>query len=164
MALRGGSGSPSNTMWLGSRPTYMPIFILIHPTIWPQYTNVTDRQTDRQDNGPIAYGELFYKWSPKTPTLFHKQIFHFNFGMPFDINNFVIRTGNFVLVSERHFVPENVVFVSEICVSVVEEQSVLEILPFHFQNDVKLWYFAIWFYKMSQTAISFSESGLCFEI
>ena len=25
----------------------MPSFILIHPTIWPQYTNVTDR-TDRQ--------------------------------------------------------------------------------------------------------------------
>jgi len=22
--------------------------ILIHPTVWPQYTNVTDRQTDRQ--------------------------------------------------------------------------------------------------------------------
>jgi len=40
----------------------MPNFILIHPTVWPQYTNVTDRQ-DRQtgqdkrrqtDNGPIA--------------------------------------------------------------------------------------------------------------
>jgi len=26
----------------------MPSFILIHPTVWPQYTNVTDRQ-DRQD-------------------------------------------------------------------------------------------------------------------
>jgi len=28
----------------------MPSFILIHPTVWPQYTNVTDRtgQTDRQ--------------------------------------------------------------------------------------------------------------------
>jgi len=22
----------------------MPSFILIHPTVWPQYTNVTDRQ------------------------------------------------------------------------------------------------------------------------
>jgi len=21
---------------------------LIHPTVWPQYTNVTDKQTDRQ--------------------------------------------------------------------------------------------------------------------
>ena len=26
----------------------MPSFILIHPIVWPQYTNVTDRQ-DRQD-------------------------------------------------------------------------------------------------------------------
>jgi len=29
------------------------------------YTNVIDRQTDRQDNGPIAWGEPFYKRSPK---------------------------------------------------------------------------------------------------
>jgi len=28
-------------------------FILIRPTVWPQYTNVTD-MTDREDNGPIA--------------------------------------------------------------------------------------------------------------
>jgi len=43
----------------------MPSFILIHPTVWLQYTNVTDR-TDRQtDNGPIAQGEPFYKRSPK---------------------------------------------------------------------------------------------------
>jgi len=27
--------------------------ILIHPTVWPQYTNVTD-MTDIQDNGPVA--------------------------------------------------------------------------------------------------------------
>jgi len=26
----------------------MPSFTLIHPTVWPQYTNVTD-MTDRQD-------------------------------------------------------------------------------------------------------------------
>jgi len=27
----------------------MPSFILIHRTVWPQYTNIeTDRQTDRQ--------------------------------------------------------------------------------------------------------------------
>jgi len=31
----------------------MPSFILIHPAVWPQYTNVIDR-TDRQNNGPIA--------------------------------------------------------------------------------------------------------------
>jgi len=27
--------------------------MLIHPTFWPQYANITDRQ----DIGPVAYGE-----------------------------------------------------------------------------------------------------------
>jgi len=40
---RGGAGSPSNTMWPGPRPTSVSRFILIHPTVWPQYTNVTSR-------------------------------------------------------------------------------------------------------------------------
>jgi len=53
-----GGWSPSNTMWPGPRPTSMPRFILIHPTVWPKYTIVTDR-TDRQQ------GEPFYKQSPK---------------------------------------------------------------------------------------------------
>jgi len=71
---KGGAGSPSNTMWPGPRPTYMPSFILIHPTVWPQYTNVTDRQTDRTedrqtDHGPIAEGEPFYKRSPQNCSL-----------------------------------------------------------------------------------------------
>jgi len=55
-----------NTMWQGPRPTSMPSFILIHPTVWPQYTNIRDRigqvretdrqmdRTDRIDNGQIA--------------------------------------------------------------------------------------------------------------
>jgi len=34
------------------------------PTVWPQYTNVTDR-TDRTDNGAIGQGEPFHKRSPK---------------------------------------------------------------------------------------------------
>jgi len=58
----GGAGSASNTMWPGPRPTSVPSFILIHPTVWPQYTNVTDSRTD---NGPIAQGKPFYKRSPK---------------------------------------------------------------------------------------------------
>jgi len=37
----GGAGFPSNTMWPGPRPISTPSFIL-------QYTNVTERQTDRQ--------------------------------------------------------------------------------------------------------------------
>jgi len=46
----GGAGSPSNTMWPGPRPMHIPSGILIHTTVWPQYTNVTDRQA----YGPIA--------------------------------------------------------------------------------------------------------------
>jgi len=36
----GGAESPSNTMWPGPSPTSVPSFILIHPTVWPQYTDV----------------------------------------------------------------------------------------------------------------------------
>jgi len=43
---------------------------LIHPAVWPQYTNVTDRQTGQTDNGPIAWGEPFYKLLPKKETTF----------------------------------------------------------------------------------------------
>jgi len=63
----GGAGSPSNTMSLGLRPNSLPSGILIHPAIWAQYTNVTDRQ-DRHnrptDNGLTAYGEPSYKRMP----------------------------------------------------------------------------------------------------
>ena len=55
--LGGGAGFPSNTMWLGLRPTYrMPSFILIHPTVWPQYTDVTGRQTE-QDGTDIQWSD-----------------------------------------------------------------------------------------------------------
>jgi len=43
----GGAGSPFNSMWPGPRPTCMPSFILSRPTVWLQYTNVTDNRTDR---------------------------------------------------------------------------------------------------------------------
>jgi len=49
----GGPGSPSNTMWPGPRPTAVPSGILIVPTVWPQYTNVTDRQ-DRQRSDNVG--------------------------------------------------------------------------------------------------------------
>jgi len=39
-----GAGSPSNTMWSGPRHTSIPSGILIHSIVWPQYTDVTDRQ------------------------------------------------------------------------------------------------------------------------
>jgi len=39
------NGSPSNTVWPGPMPTSVPSGSLIQLTFWPQYTNVTDRQT-----------------------------------------------------------------------------------------------------------------------
>jgi len=44
------------TVWPGPRPTCVPSFVLIRPTIWPQCTNVTDRtgQTDRQRTDSIG--------------------------------------------------------------------------------------------------------------
>jgi len=55
-----------------ARPTCTPSFILIRPTVWPQYSNVTDRQAHRQhrqdrqtNNFVAAKGERFYKRSPK---------------------------------------------------------------------------------------------------
>jgi len=46
----GEAGSSSNTMWLCMRPTSMTSFILIHPPIWPQYTNITDRETGQRSD------------------------------------------------------------------------------------------------------------------
>jgi len=49
-ALSGsGAGSPSNTMWPGTRPTSVPSFILIHPTVWPQ-TGQTVRHTGQRSD------------------------------------------------------------------------------------------------------------------
>ena len=50
----GWAGSPCDTTSPGSRPISVPSVILIHPTVWPQHTNVTDRQTGQTDNCPIA--------------------------------------------------------------------------------------------------------------
>jgi len=69
-----GAGPPSNTMCPAPRPTCTPSFILIRPTVChntptsqtgQDRTGRTDRQTDRQDNSPIAQGKPFYKRSPK---------------------------------------------------------------------------------------------------
>jgi len=78
-----GSWAPSNTMWPGPKPTCMPSFFLIHPTVWPQYTKVTDRtdrQTDRQDNGLIAQGEPFTNGRPKI-ALLHLQVTNARFAL-----------------------------------------------------------------------------------
>ena len=44
----GGAGPLSNTLSPGPSPTSVPSSILIHTTVWPQYTNVS-YVTDRQD-------------------------------------------------------------------------------------------------------------------
>jgi len=49
----GAPGCPSSTVWPGLRPTCVPSFIWIRSTIWPQYSNVTDR-TDRQRSDSIG--------------------------------------------------------------------------------------------------------------
>jgi len=54
--LAGGTGSPSSIMWDGPRLTSIPSFIVIHPTVWPQYPQ--HYRHDRQ-NAPMAYGEPF---------------------------------------------------------------------------------------------------------
>ena len=70
---------------------------------------------------------------PKNQCFFCKQIFHFNFRIPFEVNNFVIQTWNVVLLSKYRFVSKNGVSVSEISVLVVEEHSVLGIYSFTFR-------------------------------
>jgi len=64
----GGAGFPSNTMSPGPRP--IPPYQVVSWSIQPFGHNTPTSQTDRQDrqldNGPIAYGEPFYKRSPKT--------------------------------------------------------------------------------------------------
>jgi len=55
--LGGGDRTPSNTMWPVPRPTSVPSGILIHPTVWPQYTNVsiqTHRHRYRQRSDSIG--------------------------------------------------------------------------------------------------------------
>ena len=51
----GGELVPHLAMWPGPRPTCMPSFMLIHATVWPQYTNITDRQPgqDRKDRTTV---------------------------------------------------------------------------------------------------------------
>jgi len=44
----------------------MPSFILIRPTVWPQYTNVTDTQYRQTGQRFDSIGRTFYKRSPKS--------------------------------------------------------------------------------------------------
>jgi len=46
----GTDGSSSNTMSPGPRRTSARSGILMHCAVWPQYTNVTDRQTGQRSD------------------------------------------------------------------------------------------------------------------
>jgi len=78
-------------MWAGLRPTSMSSFILIHPTVWPQYTNVTDRQNRQTDNGLIAYGEPFYKRSPKNYHCKRQHIHCYNMSHYITLTSVVVK-------------------------------------------------------------------------
>jgi len=86
--------------------------------------------------------------------------------MPFEVNNFATRTWNDVLVSECPFIFENVVFVSEICVLVVEQRSVLGIYSFIFGTQLNSGILRSRSTKcrFGLKDVSISENGLYFEI
>jgi len=49
----GRAGFPPNTMSPGLRPTSVPSGILIHPAVWPQYINDTDRTDSETDSTTV---------------------------------------------------------------------------------------------------------------
>jgi len=51
----GGAGFPYNIMSLGPRPTSVPSGILIHETVWPQCTRVTDDRQQTTDDRQTTY-------------------------------------------------------------------------------------------------------------
>jgi len=55
------AGSPFDTKWPGPSPNTVPSGTLIQTVAH----NMPMSRKDSTDNGPIAYGELFYKRSPK---------------------------------------------------------------------------------------------------
>jgi len=77
--------------------------------------------------------------------LFHKQIFRFNFGMPFEVNNFAIRTWNVVLISECRFVSQKCRFRLRNLRFSCGRAFGFGDLQLNFRNAVKFLNFAIWF-------------------
>ena len=84
--IKGGrAGSPSNRMWPGPKPICMPSLILIHQTVWPQYTNVTnrtrqtgeDRQTERQTERSDSIQQTILQTVAQKHTKFGKKCYCF---------------------------------------------------------------------------------------
>jgi len=66
-----GAGFPSNTVWPGLRPTSMPSGNLIHRTVWPQYANVTGRQTGQERQRSDGIGRtVLQPVAPRTVRVF----------------------------------------------------------------------------------------------
>ena len=63
------------------RPTSVPSGILIHPTVWPQYTTFHQRyrQTNRTDNGPIAWDKPLLVTVAQNKRVFFSE--HFVYGV-----------------------------------------------------------------------------------
>jgi len=59
-SVEGAAGFPSNTMSPGPRPTSVPSGMVL-PTVWPQYTNVTDTQTDRSGQRSHSTGRTVFQ-------------------------------------------------------------------------------------------------------
>jgi len=62
--VRGLGSVPSGIL---IHPAVFFSFILIYPTVWPQYQHYRQIGQDRQTsgNGRVRQGEPFYKWTPK---------------------------------------------------------------------------------------------------
>jgi len=63
----GGAGSPSNTMSLRSRPTFLQIGILIHQAIWPQQIWADNRGHVSPGEGGSGYPSSTM-WPGPSPT------------------------------------------------------------------------------------------------
>ena len=61
------AGSPSNTMWPGPRRTSMHSFVLIYRTLWPQYTNVIDRQDRQTGQRSVSIGRTVFTVQSYSP-------------------------------------------------------------------------------------------------
>jgi len=60
-------------MWPGPRPTCTASGIVIHPTVWPQYTNVQADSLRQTDNDTIALGNRFTNGRPKSSPVAEKS-------------------------------------------------------------------------------------------
>jgi len=98
-----GAVSPPNAVCSGPKPTSMPCFVLIHPTVWRQYTNVTDRQdrkTYRQRSDSV-WANRFTNGRPKTVHMLSRPYSHagvlvyihttMHCGRPFHVHQSVVK-------------------------------------------------------------------------